>query len=142
MIVITQAATDSKFTPPLIHRVEFLRAQPLCAETERTASVSIEGEHARVMGALLDGSNPVSILRSAMQELLSKTNGLNVPLRGLELYELRLDDSEDIWNPGYIVREAHAMWHEECGDVVWDEVETERHATLEEAKARYEARRT
>jgi len=40
-----------------------------------------------------------------------------------------------------VVREAHAQWHEECGQVVWDEAETEILPTLEHAKERYAKRR-
>jgi hypothetical protein len=76
-----------------------------------------------------------------MQELLSKTDDPKAQLRGQEFYELRLDDSSGSWESRYIVREAHAQWHEESGQVVWDEAETETTATIEQAKSRYAERR-
>ena len=76
-----------------------------------------------------------------MQELLTKTDVLIVPLRDQQFYELRLDDSDDISRPGHIVRQSHAMWSEIDCQIVWDDFEIERCSTLEEAKARYAARR-
>jgi hypothetical protein len=77
-----------------------------------------------------------------MQEILSKIKDtVGVPLPQQVFYELRLDDSEEIWRPGFIVREARAGWDESSQQVVWDEVETERLATRGEAIARYETRR-
>ena len=76
-----------------------------------------------------------------MQELLSRSDDSKVPLRDQEFYELRLDDSDEMWNCQFVVRVAHAQWHEECGRVVWDEAETEILQTLEEAKERYAKRR-
>jgi resolvase-like protein len=72
-----------------------------------------------------------------MQEILSRTDDSKAPLRDQEFYELRLDDSDEMWDRQFVVREAHAQWHEECGQVVWDEAETEILPTLEEAKERY-----
>jgi hypothetical protein len=80
-------------------------------------------------------------MMDAMQEVLSKTVDPKAPLEGQEFYELRLDDSDDIWRPGFIVSEAHAAWSEIDGQVMWDETETERCLTYEHAKERYAARR-
>ena len=76
-----------------------------------------------------------------MQELLSKADDRKIPLSEQEFYELRLDDSTDIWRPGFIVKEAHAQWSEIDRQIMWDDLESERLPTLEEAKERYEARR-
>lgn len=76
-----------------------------------------------------------------MQEILSRTDDSRVPLRDQEFYELRLDDLGDLWERRFVVGEAHAQWHEECEQVVWDEAETEILPTLEEAEARYAKRR-
>ena len=76
-----------------------------------------------------------------MQEILSRTDDWKAPLRNQEFYELRLYDSDEIWEGQFVVREAHAQWHEECEQVVWDEAETEVLPTLEEAKWRYAKRR-
>lgn len=76
-----------------------------------------------------------------MQEVLSRTIDPKAPLEGQEFYELRIDDSNDIWRPGFIVVEAHAAWNATDQQIVWDETEYERCATYAEAEARYEARR-
>jgi hypothetical protein len=55
-----------------------------------------------------------------MKEVLSRTNDLKTPLRDQEFYELRLDDSDDIWKPGYFVKQAHAQWSEIDGQIMWD----------------------
>jgi hypothetical protein len=77
----------------------------------------------------------------AMQELLSIADDSKIPLSEQEFYELRLDDSTDIWRPGFIVEQARAQWNEIERQIMWDEFESERLPTLEEAKKRYEARR-
>jgi hypothetical protein len=71
-----------------------------------------------------------------MQEILSRTDDSKAALRDQEFYELRLDDSNGSWESRYSVRESHAQWHEESGQVFWDEAETEILPTLEEAKER------
>lgn len=76
-----------------------------------------------------------------MQEILSNTDDPKTPLSEQEFYELRLDDSDDIWRPGYDVRQSHAQWSEIDQQVIWDNCESERLPTLEKAKERYEARR-
>ena len=76
-----------------------------------------------------------------MQELLSKADDPKIPLSEQEFYELRLDDSTDNWRPGVLVKQAHAQWSEIDRQIMWDEFESERLPTLEEAKERYEARR-
>ncbi|MFP5234330.1 MAG: hypothetical protein ACLGSD_00385 [Acidobacteriota bacterium] len=76
-----------------------------------------------------------------MQEVLSKTVDPKAPLEGQEFYELRIDDSDDIWRPGFIVVEAHAAWSVADKQIVWDESEFERCETYAQAKDRYEARR-
>jgi hypothetical protein len=76
-----------------------------------------------------------------MQKLLSKTDDPKTPLSEQEFYELRLEDSDDIRRPGFIVKQAHAQWSEIDRNIMWDDFESERLPTLEEAKGRYEARR-
>lgn len=77
----------------------------------------------------------------AMQEVLSKTIDPKAPLEGQEFYELRIDDSDDVWRPGFVVSEAHAQWSEIDQQIVWNETEYERCPTYENAQKRYEARR-
>jgi hypothetical protein len=76
-----------------------------------------------------------------MQEILSKTDDANVPLRDQEFYELRLYDSESGGEPVYCVRQARARWNEEAGEAVWDEEQVQAFVTHREAEERYEARR-
>ena len=76
-----------------------------------------------------------------MQEVLSRTDDPEIPLRDQEFYELRLDDSDDIWKPGYFVKQAHAQWSEIDQQIMWDGFDFEQCATLEKAKERYAARR-
>jgi hypothetical protein len=70
-----------------------------------------------------------------------KTDDPKAPLLGQEFYELRLDGSGDICKGRHSILEAQAQWDEKSRQTVWDEVETEYMATLEEATMRYEARR-
>jgi hypothetical protein len=76
-----------------------------------------------------------------MREMLSKTDDTNIPLSEQEYYEVRLDDSDDIWQPGFIVKQAHAFWSDIDRAIMWDEFESERFLILELAKKRYGARR-
>jgi hypothetical protein len=77
----------------------------------------------------------------SMQELLSRMDNLKATLSEQEVYELRLDDSDDVRRPGYIVKQAHAQWSEVDGQVMWDDFQSEQWPTLAKAKERYEARR-
>ena len=77
----------------------------------------------------------------AMQEVLSKTVDPKAPLEDQEFYELRIDDSDDVWRPGFVVIQTHAQWSEIDLQVMWDEPETERCFTYEHAKKQYETRR-
>src|ERR1035437_1726477 len=97
MTVITQTATASRFTLRHTRLEAFRPVQPHSAQMEPTVSVSIEAELARIMGALLNGSNPVAFSWAlgasfAMQEVLSKTCDTNIPLREQEFFELSLLD--------------------------------------------------
>jgi hypothetical protein len=76
-----------------------------------------------------------------MQELFSKIDDPKAPLREQEFYELRLDDSNDIWRPGFIVKQAHAQWSEIDRQIMWDDFQSEQLLTLEEAEERYESRK-
>ena len=80
-------------------------------------------------------------MMDAVQEVLSKTIDSNAPLKGHEFYELRLDDSNDAWRPGFVVTQAHAEWSEIDRQVMWDDTESERCLTYERAQERYAARR-
>ena len=76
-----------------------------------------------------------------MQEVLSKTDDPNAPLRDQEFYELRIYDSDSAGEPVYCVREARAQWNDSIKGVEWDEPEIGAFGTLQEAKERYATRR-
>ena len=77
-----------------------------------------------------------------MREVLSNAEDGKTPLREREFYELQLCDSDDSSQPDFIVKQAHAQWSEIDGQIMWDELESEKFPTREEAKKRYKARRT
>jgi hypothetical protein len=77
-----------------------------------------------------------------MQEVFSKTVDPNVPLSEQDFYELCLDDSDNIWRGRHVIRERHAHWDDSLGMVVWCEPMVEYLRTLEDARQRYEIRRT
>ena len=76
-----------------------------------------------------------------MQEVLLKTDDPKIPLREQEFYELRIDDSDDIWKPGYFVKQAHAQWSEIDRQIMWDGFDFDQCPTLEMAKERYAERK-
>ena len=120
--------------------------QPHSAQMEPTVSVSIEAELARIMGALLNGSNPVAFSWAlgasfAMQEVLSKTCDTNIPLREQEFFELSLLDEANPLGTRYSVRQAHAQWSEKDRQVMWDDEQVDHFWILDEAKRRYAERR-
>lgn len=76
-----------------------------------------------------------------MQEILSNAVDPNAPVAGQEFYELRIEDSDEVRSPGFVVSQAHAQWSEIARRIIWDDAETEQCVTYEIARARYEARR-
>ncbi len=77
----------------------------------------------------------------AMQEVLSRTIDPKAPLEGQVFYELRIDDSDDVWRPGFVVSQAHAQSSEIDQQITWDETEYERCSTYAHGEERYTARR-
>ena len=75
-----------------------------------------------------------------MQELLYKVDP-NIPQQVREYYELSLEVSQELWVPGYIVRQSHAQRGNADVEVTWDEIETENFRTLKAAEEVYERRR-
>lgn len=75
------------------------------------------------------------------QEVLSRSRGKGKPLACQEIYELRIDESEDIWRPGFLVKQIRAAWDEDAKEMKWAEPESERWPTLRKAQERCEARR-
>lgn len=76
-----------------------------------------------------------------MQEILSKPGYEQLPRSEQEFYELRIDDSDDIQRPGFIVKQTRASRNERDTEFIWADYEWERLPTLREARERYEARR-
>lgn len=76
-----------------------------------------------------------------MQEVLSRNIDPKAPLSGQEFYELRIDDSDDVWRPGFVVVQAHAQWSEIDRQIMWDEPESEQCYTYAHAQKVYAARR-
>ncbi len=77
----------------------------------------------------------------AMQEVLSKTDDPQAPLRDQEFFELSLLDEANDLGTRYCVRQAHAEWSEIDGQVMWDQEEVEHFWILNEAKQRYAERK-
>ena len=75
------------------------------------------------------------------QEVLSRSRDEDQPLARQELYELRIEESDDIWRPGFVVKQIRAAWDEVANKVMWAEPESERWPTLRKAQERCEARR-
>jgi hypothetical protein len=74
----------------------------------------------------------------ASQEVLSKPGFEALPLPEQEFYELRIEESNDIWRPGFVVKQFHVQWSEIDGQVMWEGVGVERWPMLETAKERCE----
>jgi hypothetical protein len=72
------------------------------------------------------------------QELLSKPGAETLPLAEQEFYELCIEESDDVWRPGFIVEQTHARWSTIDGQVMWEGTEGERWPTLKKAKEKCE----
>lgn len=76
------------------------------------------------------------------QEVLSKPGAENLSLAEQEFFELCIEESDDVFRPGFIVKQTRAQWSEIDRQVMWDEPEWERWPTLKKAKEICEAWRT
>jgi len=76
-----------------------------------------------------------------MQEVLSKPGYEELPRSEWEFHELCIEESEDVYRPGFIVKQAHARWIEIDRQIMWEDPETEQWPTLKAAKEKYEERR-
>jgi hypothetical protein len=75
-----------------------------------------------------------------MQEILAKPGYEALPLVEQEFYELCIEESNDIWRPGFIVKQSRAEWSEIDKQFMWDTSDWERWPTLKKAQERYAAR--
>ena len=82
-----------------------------------------------------------SIIISDMQEALSKSGNPKAPLSKQEHYEMSLLDEANDLGTRYCVRQAHAVWSEIDGQIMWDQEEVEYFWILDRAKQRYAERR-
>src|ERR1035437_6243170 len=71
-----------------------------------------------------------------LQEVLSKPDAEILPLAEQEFYELSIEESDDAFRPGFIVKQSRAQWSEIGGQVMWEGPEWERWPTLKKAKER------
>jgi hypothetical protein len=76
-----------------------------------------------------------------MQEVFPRIERPSLSLHDQEFYELRLYEPEDTWYEAHMIMQSRATWSEPDGQFMWDEIETERFASLDEARRRYAARR-
>jgi hypothetical protein len=90
----------------------------------------------------LEAMNTLSQPRKlVMQEVLSKPGTDTLPLAEQEFYELCIEESDDVFRPGFVVKLTRAQWSEIDGQVMWEEPEWERWPTLKKAKEKCEERR-
>lgn len=61
------------------------------------------------------------------------------PLAGQQFCELRIEESDDIWRPGFLVKQIRAAWDEAAKKMNWEEPELEGWPTLSKAQERCQA---
>jgi hypothetical protein len=70
-----------------------------------------------------------------------KTEDAKVPIQDQEFYELAIDDWNGCWDPGFVVRQAHAASCEVEKQIMFDEIRAKKFPTLGAAKEEYERSR-
>ena len=73
-----------------------------------------------------------------LQEVLSKPGAETLPLAEQEFYELCIEESDDVFRPGFVVKQTRAQWSEIDRQVMWEEPKWERWPTLKKAKEKCE----
>jgi hypothetical protein len=68
------------------------------------------------------------------QEVLAKPCTDNAPLAEQEFFELCIEESDDVFKPGFVVKQTHAEWSQIDGQIMWEEPVWERWPTLKKAK--------
>ena len=76
--------------------------------------------------------------RLVLQEVLSKPGYEKLPLSEQESYELCIEESDDVYRPGFIVKQTRIQWSEIDSQFMWENPEWERWPTPKKAKDRYE----
>jgi hypothetical protein len=73
-----------------------------------------------------------------LQEVLSKPGAETLPLAEQEFYELCIEESDDVFRPGFVVKQTPAQWSEIDRQVMWEDADWERWPTLKKAEERCE----
>jgi hypothetical protein len=73
-----------------------------------------------------------------LQEVLSKPHAETLPLAEQEFYELCIEESNDVWRPGLIVKQTHAQWSEIDRQFIYEDPQWERWLTLQKAEEQCE----
>ena len=76
-----------------------------------------------------------------IEEVLSNPALENRPLGEQVSYQLKLFEFDPFWEPRYCVYQGRTRWDDAARETVWDEEESERFLTLQEAQAKYDLRR-
>ena len=74
--------------------------------------------------------------RLVWQEVLSRASSDGHLRSEQEFYELCIEESDDVFRPGFVVKQTRAGWSEIDGQVMWEEPECERQPTLCKAESR------
>jgi hypothetical protein len=76
-----------------------------------------------------------------LQKVLSKAGSETLPLAEQEFYELCIEESNDVFRPGFIEKQTRAQWSEIDRQVMWEGPEWEPWPTLNKAQEKCEERR-
>ena len=60
------------------------------------------------------------------QEMLARSVDENRPLSQQEYYERRIEESDDAFRPGFVVKQSHAAWNAVDNQIMFDDVGLER----------------
>lgn len=75
------------------------------------------------------------------QEVVSKPGGEILPLAEQEYYELCIEELDEVFQPGFIVKQTRALWSEKDQQVMWESPEWNCCSTLKKAKEKCDERR-
>ena len=54
------------------------------------------------------------------QEVLSNPRTESLPLAEQEFFELCIEESDDVFKPGFVVKQTRAQWSEIDGQIMWE----------------------
>jgi hypothetical protein len=90
----------------------------------------------RYLNAVSTAADPRMLV---MQEILTRPDSQSAPVHHQEFFELCIEESDDLFRPGFLVRQTHGEWSEIDGQVMFEEPTWERWPTLKKAEAVYKA---